>query len=141
MTCLLEWAEEVANMDKAVNNVFDNVSEANRKAVDAVMGFNKIAVRTQGLLAGQQLAALEKVLDAGSRNLQLVTETRDPRELIARQTEVAVELGEKLVAVAREALDIQAQARDEVATLVEDGMKAASVPAVVKASKTAKKAA
>ena len=128
-------------MDKAVSNVFDNVSDAHRKAVDAVMGFNKIAVRTQGLLAGQQLAALEKVLDAGSRNLQLVTETRDPRELIARQTEVAVELGEKLVAVAREALDIQAQARDEVATLVEDGFKAANVPAIEKAPKAAKKAA
>jgi phasin family protein len=121
--------------------VFDNVSDAHRKAVDAVMGFNKIAVRTQGLLASQQLAALEKVLDAGSRNLQLVTETRDPRELIARQTEVAVELGETLVAVAREAMDIQAQARDEVATLVEDGMKAANIPAVVKAPKAAKKVA
>ena len=128
-------------MDKAVSNVFDNVSDAHRKAVDAVMGFNKIAVRTQGLLAGQQLAALEKVLDAGSRNLQLVTETRDPREFIARQTEVAVELGEKLVAVAREALDIQAQARDEVATLVEDGFKAANLPVAKKAPKAASKAA
>ena len=134
-------------MDKAVSNVFENVTDAHRKAVDAVMGFNKIAVRTQGLLAGQRLAALEKVLDAGSRNLQLVSETRDPRELMARQTEVAVELGETLVAVAREALDIQAQARDEVATLVEDGLKAANiptvpmVPAAPKATKTAKKAA
>jgi phasin family protein len=134
-------------MDKSVTNVFENVTDAHRKAVDAVMGFNKIAVRTQGLLAGQQLAALEKVLDAGSRNLQLVSESRDPRELIARQTEVAVELGETLVAVAREALDIQAQARDEVATMVEDGLKAANiptvpmVPAAPKATKTAKKAA
>ncbi len=131
-------------MDKAMNNVFGNVTEAHRKAVDAVMGFNKIAVRTQSLLAGQQMAALEKMLDAGSRNLQLVTETRDPRELIARQTEVAVELGETLVAVAREALDIQAQARDEVATLVEDGFKAATaanVATAAKATKAAKKAA
>lgn len=128
-------------MDKAVNNVFENVTDAHRKAVDAVMNFNKIAVRTQGLLAGQQLAALEKVLDAGSRNLQLVSETRDPRELMARQTEVAVELGETLVAVAREALDIQAQARDEVATLVEDGLKAANIPSVTKPAKPAKKAA
>lgn len=131
-------------MDKAVSNVFENVTEAHKKAVDALMGFNKIAVRTQGLLAGQQLAALEKVFDAGTRNLQLVSETRDPRELVARQTEVAVELGETLVAVAREALDIQAQARDEVATLVEDGFKAANIPVVnipvvAKAPKAAKK--
>ena len=128
-------------MDKTVSTVFENVTEAHKKAVDAMMNFNRIAVRTQGLLAGQQLVALEKLFDAGSRNLQLVTETRDPRELMSRQTEVAVELGEKLVAVAQEALDIQAQARDEVATLVEDGFKAANIPAVVKTPKTAKKAA
>jgi hypothetical protein len=67
---------------------------------------------------------------------------------MARQTEVAVELGEKLVAVAQEAMEIQAQARDEVAAMVEDGLKAAKVPtmadmvpAAAKATKTAKKAA
>ena len=128
-------------MDKAVSNVFENVTEAHKKAVDALMGFNKIAVRTQGLLAGQQLAALEKVFDAGSRNLQLVSETRDPRELVARQTEVAVELGETLVAVAREALDIQAQARDEVAAMMEEGLKAANIPTVPAAPKATKTAA
>ncbi len=128
-------------MDNSVGNVFENVTEAHKKAVDALMGFNKIAVHTQGLLAGQQLAAMERFFDAGSRNLQLVSESRDPKELMARQTEVAVELGEKLVAVAQEAMDIQAQARDEVATLVEDGLKAAKVPTVVKTAKTAKKAA
>ena len=128
-------------MDKTVSNVFENVTEAHKKAVEAVMSFNKIAVRTQGLLAGQHLAAMERFFDAGSRNLQLVTETQDPKELMARQTEVAVELGEKLVAVAQEAMDIQAQARDEVATLVEDGLKAANIPTVAKAVKATKKAA
>ena len=124
-------------MDKAESNVFENVTEAHKQEFDALMGFNKIAVRTQRLLASQQLVALEKVFDAGSRNLQLVTETRDPRDLAARQTEVAVELGEKLAAVAQEALDIQFQARDEVASLVEDGFKAATIPAVTKTTKTA----
>ena len=128
-------------MDKSVSNVFENVTEAHKKAVDALVSFNKIAVRTQGLLAGQQLVAMEKLFDAGSRNLQLVTESRDPKELMERQTQVAVELGEKLVAVAQEALDIQAQARDEVTTLVEDGFQAVKVPAMVKITKTAEKAA
>jgi hypothetical protein len=52
-----------------------------------------------------------------------------------------VELGEKLVAVAQEALEIQAQARDEVASLVEDGFKAVNLPTVVKPARTVKKAA
>ena len=46
-------------MEKTVSNVFENVTEAHKQAVDALMDFNKIAVRTHGLLAGQQLAALE----------------------------------------------------------------------------------
>ena len=131
-------------MEKTVSNVFENVTEAHKMAVDALMGFNKIAVRTHGLLAGQQLAALENFFDAGSKNLQLVTEGRDPKDLMAGQTEVAVQLGEKLVAVAQEALDIQTQARDEVATLVEEGLKAVNVPtvaAIAKIPKTSKKAA
>ena len=134
-------------MDKTVSNVFENVTEAHRMAVDALMGFNRIAVRTQGLLAGQQLAALENVFAAGSKNLQLVTEGRDPKDLMAGQTEVAAQLGEKLVAVAQEALDIQSQARDEVATLVEDGLNAVkvpavpTVPAVARTPKSTKKAA
>ncbi len=131
-------------MEKTVSNVFENVTEAHKQAVDALMDFNKIAVRTHGLLAGQQLAALENFFDAGSKNLQLVTEGRDPKDLMAGQTEVAVQLGEKLVAVAQEALDIQTQARDEVATLVEEGLKAVNVPtvaAIAKTPKTSKKAA
>lgn len=136
-------------MEQSVSKVFENVTEAHKKAVDALMGFNKIAVRTQSLLAGQQLAAMEQLFDAGSRNLQLVTEARDPKELMSRQTEVAVELGEKLVAVAQEALDIQAHARDEVASLVEDGFKGANIPMVpmvtkpmaTKPARTARKSA
>ena len=131
-------------MEKVMSNVFDNVTEANQQAVDAVLNFNRIAMRTQSLMARQQLAALEGCLDAGSKNWKLVTETRDPRELVSRQSELAMELGEKLVAVAQEALEIQAQARDELAAWMEEGMKAIKVPAVpaaAKAAKAAKKAA
>lgn len=127
-------------MEKVVENVIENVTEANKKAVDAVLNLNKIAVRTQGLLARQNLAILENWMEAGNKGLKLASETRDPKELVARQTEVAVELGEKLVAVAQEALDIQAQARDELASWMEDGLKAVKVPTVTK-SKTVKKAA
>ena len=87
---------------------------------------------------------MENVFAAGSKNLQLVTEGRDPKDLMAGQTEVAVQLGEKLVAVAQEAMDIQTQARDEVASLVEEGLKDANIPtvaAIAKTPKSSKKAA
>lgn len=131
-------------MDKTTSNVFENVTEANKQAVDAVLNLNRIAMRTQSLMARQQLAALENCLDAGSKQWKLVTETRDPKELMSRQSEVAVELGEKLVAVAQESLEIQAQARDELAAWFEEGMKSVKTPmasAAKETSKTVKKAA
>ena len=104
---------------------------------------NKIAVRMQGLLARQQLAVFENWLETGSKNMRLAAETRDPKELMAKQAELAVEFGEKLIGVAQAALDIHAQARDELVSMVEEGWSAAeSSAAMIKpASRTAKKAA
>ena len=110
-------------MEMPFKDSVEKLTAANRSAVESALRLNKIAVRTQSLLARQQVAALENCLEAGSRQMSLVGETRDPRELVARQTEVVVELGEQLVAVAQEAMDIQSQARDELATWFEEGLK------------------
>lgn len=130
-------------MENFMSNTFERVTEANKTAVDAAVRLNKIAVRAQGLLARQQLAAFENWLEAGTKNMRLAAETRDPKELMAKQAEVAVELGEKLIGVAQEALDIHAQARDELVSMVEEGFSAvaASAPMTKPASKTVKKAA
>ena len=137
-------------MQQSWNTVLDNVAEANQKAVAAAAELNKIATRTQGLLVGKQIAALETCLDAGAKHLKVATETRDPNEAIKLHAEVAVELGEKLVAATQESLEIQAQARDDLARWVEDGLKAvqseveaASKPAAParKTTRSVKKAA
>lgn len=126
-------------MDKVMADVIENVNQANKKAVDAVMSFNKIALRAQSQLARQQLAALENCLEAGTRQMKLASESRDPKELMAAQSEVAVALGEKLVAVAQESLEIQAKTRDELAAWVEEGFKAAKMPELAKAAKAVSK--
>ena len=110
-------------MDMPFKDSVEKLAAANRSAVESAMRLNKIAVRAQSLLARQQVAAFENCFEAGTRQMAIAGETRDPREMVARQTEVAVELGEKLVAVAQEAMDIQSQARDEIATWLEDGLK------------------
>ena len=124
-------------MENLMSNTFERVTEANKSAVDAAVRLNKIAVRTQGLLARQQLAAFENWLEAGTKNMRLAAETRDPKELMAKQAEVAVDLGEKLIGVAQETLDIHAQARDELVNMVEEGF--AAVAPTSQASKPATK--
>ncbi len=122
-------------MDQAYTDVLKNVSEVNKQAIESVLRFNRIAVRAQGLLARQQLSAMESYLDAGTRHLDLVGKTQDPQELIKLATEINVELGEKLMSLAQESMEIQAQARDEVTGWFEDGVKA-----VQKQTETATKA-
>ncbi len=128
-------------MEQAYTDVLKNVSEVNKQAIESVLRFNRIAVRAQGLMARQQLSAMESYLDAGTRHLDLVGKTQDPQELVKLATEINVELGEKLMALAQESMDIQAQARDEVTSWFEDGVKAAQkqTDTVTKATKTAAK--
>lgn len=137
-------------MEQNWNTMLEGMAEANQKAVAAVTEFNKIATRTQGLLVRRQIAVLETCLDAGTKHLQVVVQTQDPKEAMKRHTEVVVELGEKLVAAAQEALEIQVQARDAMGRWMEDGLntvkaeaQAALSPATTqrKTSRTARKAA
>ncbi len=134
-------------MEQVYNDVVKNVSEVNKQAMESVLRFSRIAVRTQGLLARQQLSVVENYIDAGSKHLDAVTKTQDPQEIIKLMSEINVELGEKLMAVAQESLDIGAQARDELTSMVEEGIEAAQKQAEkatvspVKAAKTATKTA
>lgn len=137
-------------MQQNLNAMLESVVEANHKAVAAAAEFNKIATRTQGLLVRRQLAVLETCLDAGTSHLEVATQIHDPGEAMKRHSEVAVELGEKLVAAAQEALEIQVQARDAMGRWIEDGMNVVkaeaeaalgSTAAPRKTPRTAKKAA
>ncbi len=130
-------------MEQAYTDVLKNVSEVNKQAIESVLRFNRIAVRAQGLMARQQLSAMESYLDAGTRHMDLVGKTQDPQELIKLATEINVELGERLMALAQESMDIQAQARDEVTTWFEDGVKAVQkqTETATKATKVAAKSA
>lgn len=109
-------------MQQNWNSMLESVAEANQKVMVAATEFSKIATRTQGLLVRRQIAALETCLDAGTEHLKVASQTQDPKEAMKRHTEVAVELGEKLVAAAQEALEIQVQARDAMGRWMEDGM-------------------
>lgn len=123
------------------SNIFESVAEANQKAVAVAAELNKIATRTQGELVRKQISILESCLDAGTKHLKVVAETRDPQEFVKRETELAVEFGEKLVANAQESLEIQVQAREEMSRWFEEGLKdvRAKAEAVVKPQAPARK--
>ncbi len=138
-------------MEQVYNDVMKNVSDMNKTAMESILSFSRIAVRTQGLLARQQLSVVENYIAAGAKHLDLVTKTQDPQEMVKLASEINVELGEKLMAVAQESMEIGTQARDELTSMVEEGIEAAQkqaekagvapMSAVKTATKSAKKAA
>ncbi len=116
-------------MQQNWNSMLEGVAEAGHKAVAAAAELNKIATRTQGALVRKQIATLETCLDTGTQYLKVAADVRDPKEVMKRNTELAVALGEKLVAATQETLEIQVQARDELARWFEDGMNVAKAEA------------
>jgi len=109
-------------MDMNFGSMLDGVAQANEKAVSAAAELTRMTARTGGLLVRKQIDTFESCLDAGTRHLKVATETRDPKEAFQQHTEVALELGEKLVAATQEAFEIQVQARDELVRWVEQGV-------------------
>ena len=120
---------------QAFGDLFEKVAQGNRTAVDSAVALNEIVVRTQGALARKQLEAFETCLGAGTEQLKLIAETKDPKDLVSRQTAAVVELGEKMVGVAQQSLEIQSQARDEMAAWFEDGFKSVTEASAAKPAK------
>jgi phasin family protein len=111
-------------MEQNFSTMLDSMAQANEKAMTAAAELQRIATRTHGQMVRKQIDTLESCLDAGARHVKVATEARDPKEAFQQHTELAVELGEKLVAATQEAFEIQVQARDELARWFEQGMNA-----------------
>jgi len=140
-------------MDHNISSMLDGMVQANEKVFSAAADLTRMATRAHGMMVRGQIGTLETCLEAGARHLKVATETRDPKEAFQQHTEVALELGEKLVAATQEAFEIQVQARDELARWVGEGVNAVkaeaesamktAVPAVParRTARTTKKAA
>jgi len=115
-------------MGNVLTEMVEGVADARLAALNSATALNRIATRTRGLLVRQQLRALERCLEAGSRQLQLAAEVREPKDLLVRQTEIAKQLGEQLLAAAQEGLELQAQVRSELAHWAEDGLESTRTP-------------
>ncbi len=120
-------------MNTELNNVLKNVQEASDQTLAAATDLSKLATRTQGLLLNKQIAAFELWLEAGAKQIKSFSEIRDGSELLKTQAEVAQDLGHKLVTSLNEVVEIQTQARDEMAKLVQGNLK--QVQAAVKPGK------
>jgi len=116
-------------MDHNISNMLDGMVQANEKVFSAAADLTRMATRAHGMMVRGHIGTFESCLDAGARHLRVATETQDPKEAFQQHTEVALELGEKLVAAAQEAFEMQVQARDELVRWVGEGVNAVKAEA------------
>lgn len=109
-------------MQNILSSHYEQVNQMNQSAVDTALRLSEVSARAVERLARQQLAAVEACMQAGVKQWRAVGEAKGPQDLVSRQAEVAAELGEQLITMAQEDIDIQVQAREELSRTVEDCM-------------------
>jgi phasin family protein len=125
--------ENIEMMTKAANTGYANLRR-----------LAELNLSTWDRMVAKQMEMMSLCVDAGSRQYEVASDAKGMEELMGRQTEMARECGEKLIAKNREMLDLLATTRDEYQGWVEDSMsqvKDQFVQAGEAARTTARKAA
>lgn len=133
-------------METIFSAIYDRFSDVNTKVVEPAVRVNEITARAHALVAQKNMEVVETSLEAGMQQLRAFGESKNPTELVAAQAELASTVGEKWVAAAREVLEIQLKARDDLNRVFVDSWKLGQPVNETKtvartASRTSKKAA
>lgn len=107
------------------NDFVKQITEFNKTAAETVKALSDINVKAVKALSEMQYKIFNIVLDAGSSQIALATEAKDAGKLIAEQTKLVKETGEKVVAVAGTSKDIAETYKAELTDWVEEGVKTA----------------
>lgn len=122
------------------NEILQQWSSASKTAFDSAKELGEINAKIIEKLAQQQLDIMNAVLDASSKQFQLVSESKGYKELLAGQSALAQEYNQQFVDFAKKATDLANEAKTELSSWFEKGMETAAAAAPV-AAKPTKKAA
>ena len=113
-------------MQAEFGNVVDVVNKVNATAVEAARTVGEINKCVVDRIMQQQLALVGQALESGVRQLKLLQESKGYQQYFAGQAELAQEGTEKVLVAIRETLGALAATRDELNTLVAQGVKDAT---------------
>lgn len=122
-------------MQTVFSTFYDQFKDASGTLVEPMQRYGEVALRTQALVAEQQVSLMETYIDAGMKQLQALGESKDPKEWLASQSTAMRQCGEKWMETAQEIGGIQARAQEELQQCVQDGFKTVQNGEVKKTSK------
>ena len=120
--------------------VIEIIEKSNESMLESFRKLTELNMRTFDKLFQQQAELAAYYMDAGSRGLELMTKAKGYQDLLAGQSALAREIGERNLSVIRAGMaDIQATG-NEYGNLVQEGIKQAKAH-MAQASDVAMKAA
>ena len=125
-------------MQKAIVEI---VEKSNESVMEAARKFAELNLRTFDKMFQQQADLAAFYMDAGTRGLELVTKAKGYQELMAGQTALAREMGERSLAAVRTGMTDVYATSSEYSSLFQEGIKLASEQAAQASSAAMKVAA
>ena len=121
-------------------DVIEIIEKSNESVLEAIRKITELNMRTFDKMFQQQAELAAYYMDASSRGMELITKAKGYQDLMAGQTALAREIGERNLSVVRNGMtDLQATGT-EYGNLIQDGVKLAKEQAT-QASEVAMKAA
>jgi len=101
---------------------FEQIESLSKAAYDSAKELEAIGTRMVEKLAEQQFQAVNAALQTGARQIGLVSETRDYKDLVAAQVKLVSEYNEGFIDSARKTTAILSDARNALAGWMEKGV-------------------
>lgn len=99
--------------------IFTAMNDFQESLLDSAKRFGELNQSTWEVLMQQQQQVLKTCLVSGQKNVQLLTQAKDPRAYMVLQSEMVRECGQTLVNGYHERIAVMDQARNEWIGLVE----------------------
>lgn len=109
-------------MQKEIIELFE---KSNETVMESARRFAELNMRTFDKLFQQQVELTSFYMDASARSMELITKARGYQDLIAGQTALARECGERGIAAVRTGMTEIQSITGEYGSLVQDGMNVA----------------
>jgi phasin family protein len=107
-------------MDAEVMQVWEQMSGLVKSTVDSMLRLNEIASRATERFAQQQLAVMSDCFETGLGQMKLLGEAKGVQDVLAGQSKLATQCGEKWMGSARKLLEISLQAQSELGQWMND---------------------
>lgn len=105
---------------------FEAINEFGQTSFEAAKKLGEINLKASEKLLQQQIALTNSLIEAGTRNVELLGKAKGYQEVLSGQATLAQEYGKQVLESYRTVSDILTETRESYSTLFEDSVKFAS---------------